>query len=156
MAKVFVGKSRFGRGVFSARDIKNGEFLFTATGKIYHAEKASLLPFYQKNHAVQIGSKSYISSSKSFPCNTNHSCSPNIGIIGLRKFYALRDIKKGEEITFDYSTTENSDWYCKCKCGNKKCRKFIGPWRELFIVVKKKYLKMGIVSSWIVKKYKYR
>lgn len=35
----------------------------------------------------------------------NHSCNPNSFIKGKNELVALRDIKKGEEITFDYSTT---------------------------------------------------
>jgi hypothetical protein len=56
----------------------------------------------------------------------NHSCNPNIGQRGKIRFYALRDIRKGEEMTFDYSTSEaETDWTMKCHCGSKKCRKTI-------------------------------
>jgi len=43
----------------------------------------------------------------------------------------LRNISKGEEITYDYSTTvgpniPQSEWLMKCNCESEKCRKLIG------------------------------
>jgi uncharacterized protein len=39
---------------------------------------------------------------------------------------AIRDIKKGEEITYDYATSETlNNWKMECKCGSKNCRKII-------------------------------
>lgn len=57
----------------------------------------------------------------------NHSCQPNTGIRGKNDLYALEDIKAGDEITFDYSTTvgRNNDWNMICHCGNLRCRKII-------------------------------
>ena len=42
----------------------------------------------------------------------NHSCDPNVGVAkqlnegGSYDFVALRDIQEGEELRFDYETTE--------------------------------------------------
>mgnify|MGYP001572637729 CR=1 FL=1 len=55
----------------------------------------------------------------------NHSCDPNIGIKGRVTFVALKNIKKGEEVAFDYSTTEDDMlWHLpfKCMCVSKNCR----------------------------------
>ena len=52
----------------------------------------------------------------------NHSCDPN----SFCKNYcdiAKRDIKKGEEITEDYSKENNPDFRMKCNCGSKNCKK---------------------------------
>ncbi len=39
---------------------------------------------------------------------------------------ARRDIKPGEEITFDYATSETYEGFeMKCFCNNKECRKMI-------------------------------
>ena len=58
---------------------------------------------------------------------TNHSCDPNTGVrnneLGAYDFVALRDIKQGEEITWDYETTEFiSIAVPECHCGSPKCR----------------------------------
>jgi hypothetical protein len=43
----------------------------------------------------------------------------------------MRDIKRDEEITFDYSTTIVDDWHIECHCGAASCRGFIGRYRNL-------------------------
>ena len=51
----------------------------------------------------------------------NHSCDPNTflhNFCGIAK----RDIKKGEEITEDYSKENNPDFRLECKCGSKNCK----------------------------------
>lgn len=64
----------------------------------------------------------------------NHSCDPNCQTekwmvngeicIGL---FAIRDIKKGEELTFDYNCLRAIGTAAeKCECGSADCRGFIG------------------------------
>lgn len=53
---------------------------------------------------------------------TNHSCSPNIYIQNL-SFIARMDIDPGDEITFDYETTEyEMAEPFQCHCGSVVCR----------------------------------
>ena len=54
----------------------------------------------------------------------NHSCEPNAymkTIYGHVLFFALRDIRPGEEITVDYEDTLHQDSK-RCYCGAKSCR----------------------------------
>jgi len=54
----------------------------------------------------------------------NHSCTPNAFIktlYGKVLFFALRDIRPGEEITIDYEYTLHPDSK-RCACGAKPCR----------------------------------
>ena len=61
----------------------------------------------------------------------NHSCAPNcVAWIEGQHIWidALRDIKKGEELAYDYEydflpeyTVENLEFY-GCRCGSRKCR----------------------------------
>jgi uncharacterized protein len=54
----------------------------------------------------------------------NHSCEPNSYmkvLYGHILFFALRDIKAGEEITVDYDSTLHSDKK-RCICGAARCR----------------------------------
>ncbi len=63
----------------------------------------------------------------------NHSCDPNCETqkwlvrgelaIGL---FALKDMPKGEELTFDYNFERYGDKPMRCYCGTKACR--CGPW----------------------------
>ncbi len=57
----------------------------------------------------------------------NHSCGPNTYLRVMKdrvEFYALRDIKKGEELSCDYGETHH-EGKLPCKCGAKNCRGFI-------------------------------
>jgi len=54
----------------------------------------------------------------------NHSCDASVWFHPTEnKFLARRDIKLGEEITYDYGTTEcNPKWTMDCLCGLDCCR----------------------------------
>ena len=57
----------------------------------------------------------------------NHSCSPNVYMrraFRLVEYYALRNIKKGEELTCDYGETHH-EGTLPCKCGTDNCRGYI-------------------------------
>lgn len=57
----------------------------------------------------------------------NHSCSPNTYLrrnFPYVEFYALRSIKKGEELTADYGETHH-DGKLKCRCGAPNCKSFL-------------------------------
>jgi uncharacterized protein len=54
---------------------------------------------------------------------TNHSCQPNARLCirnGRVEFYALRPIKKGEEITVNYGETHH-EGRLLCRCGAPGC-----------------------------------
>lgn len=57
----------------------------------------------------------------------NHSCGPNTFMRVINnhvEFYALRDIKKNEELTCNYGLTHH-EGTLPCKCGAKNCKGFI-------------------------------
>lgn len=57
----------------------------------------------------------------------NHCCMPNtyMRVCGYHvEFYALRTIKKGEELTCDYGDTHHEGTRA-CTCGSPECRGFI-------------------------------
>ncbi len=126
MKKIFSSKSSIDKsGIFAGENFKKGEFVVKLTGKYIkwkYNEKTD-----RQKCANWFGIKKDHWIDPDFPLSQiNHSCDPNIGIKGRIMFYALRDIGKGEELTFDYSTAEEeSDWQMKCKCKSKKCRKFV-------------------------------
>ena len=98
----------------------------------------------------------------------NHSCDPNIIIkhetIARSKFYAMKDIKKGEQLTYDYGVNAldhigkggyitQGAWIMECKCGSKKCRKRISAdFLKQPIEIQRKYYKYLPPS--IKRKYK--
>jgi len=55
----------------------------------------------------------------------NHSCDPSTWWIDEITLTARRDIEAGEEITYDYGTSEADEeelGLCECLCGSKNCR----------------------------------
>lgn len=53
----------------------------------------------------------------------NHSCDPNTWWADSETLVACRDIQPGEEVTYDYATTEVTlDWEMTCHCGSAACR----------------------------------
>lgn len=64
----------------------------------------------------------------------NHSCEPNVGFDDGYNFVAMKNIKMGEELFWDYCYDEsNPDFKMNCSCGSKKCRKVITgeDWKQL-------------------------
>lgn len=52
----------------------------------------------------------------------NHSCDPSTVAFG-RTYIAFRDIHPGEELTYDYATSETQfNRIPECKCGSDRCR----------------------------------
>jgi SET domain-containing protein len=57
----------------------------------------------------------------------NHSCTPNVFTriaYGRAEFYTMRSVKAGDELTCDYGESHH-EGKLPCRCGSKKCRKFI-------------------------------
>lgn len=62
--------------------------------------------------------------------NVNHSCNPNCGFKGQIVLVAMRHIRVGEEITYDYAMTDASQHNVTCSemeclCGASNCRHII-------------------------------
>lgn len=61
----------------------------------------------------------------------NHGCAANTTLVG-QNLVALRPIAVGDEVTFDYETTE---WDMAapfvCACGSAACRGFVSGYRHL-------------------------
>ncbi len=80
----------------------------------------------------------------------NHSCDPNVGIRGQSTFVAMRKIRAGEELTYDWAMEENGKSVTRCKCGTRRCRGVLTgqDWRRA--VLQRKYL--GYFSAYLAEK----
>ena len=53
----------------------------------------------------------------------NHSCEPNLGLIAANRLVARRDIGVGEELTYDYATSDSVPYdEFSCACDARTCR----------------------------------
>ncbi len=155
--KIYIAQSKLdiGKGVFAKRDIRKNERILEFTGLIISEQQAKLWKGKEvEANLLQIDDNKYIDIEEEPGVLVNHSCQPNAGIKNDRILVALRNIKKNEEIFFDYSTTMDEDcWTMKCKCGSKKCRGIVKDFKYLPKDLQKKYLDLDIVQKFIVKKY---
>lgn len=153
MNKIYQKESKIaGSGIFTSKFIKKGEYVCRIQGKKFYWEYNEKTDRKLGQNWFGLGKNIWVD--PIFPLShINHSCDPNIGIKGKIMFYALKDISVGEEITFDYSITdEEIAWKLNCNCGSKKCRKKMTAIQLLPIKSYKRYL--PYVPTYFQKIYK--
>jgi hypothetical protein len=148
--KVKIGHNRFGRCLIASLDISKDELVAEFDGIEYRAEKCTDLEKEIADHAIQLEEHKW-RDSDGIARLINHSCEPNCGLKGLFTIVAMRDIKAGEELLWDYDMSEDSDWRMGCLCFTPSCRKVIGAFANMPQEVREKY--KGYISDWLVKKY---
>jgi SET domain-containing protein len=127
-----------GRGVIATRDIAAGERLVEYVGEIITPGEADRrYPFDEDtpHHTFlfAVNSRKIIDAAHhgNVARWINHSCDPNCEALiekGRVFIYSLRDIKKGEELVYDYwfvldePHTQKMKALYPCHCGSKKCR----------------------------------
>lgn len=140
---IFVGKSKAsGKGVFAGKDFKKGQTVAIAQGKIIKINpKTQSAP--DGDYLMGVGKNTWIEIKDGLVQFLNHSCNPNLGIKGKVTFVAMKNIKKGEELTFDYSISEEDvKWKMKNlePRNTKDFRPIIGSIQSLPLKIYKKYL----------------
>lgn len=143
-----------GQSVFANRTFRKNEFIIEFVGEIFTVDQYIQSVTPQNNHFLQIDTNLFQGPSDTPDNYINHSCNPNCGFRyqGIRPLlYSIRDIDKGEEITFDYSTTmDESFWEMECLCGDENCRGTIRDFRHLPISLQNKYYSLEIVPDFIL------
>jgi len=113
-----VQQTHKGRSVFALRDFQKGETVVVG-------RRIQILP-ERSIYSLQMEFELHVELDEP-ACLINHSCYPNTGVrnnqFGGYDFVALVPIATGDEITFDYETTEYiSIAVPKCLCGTYNCR----------------------------------
>jgi SET domain-containing protein len=122
MQDVVVKKSKINnQGVFAARNFKQGEVVLKWNPQEFKETEVEQLSSTQKNFLYKSSGKSFLMQAPEK--YINHSCESNTKAENNSDI-AIRDIKKGEEITSDYASEVYIPF--KCKCGGKNCRGIIG------------------------------
>jgi len=140
-----------------------GERALVAKARI---ERGSLLFAYEAafsstrtRTSIQVGPSHHLEAGEE-GSYINHSCSPNsvvrtryneVNIKGAVAFWALSDIRPGEEITFDYATTETELTEAlartSCLCGAWNCRGNIGGYRFIDEGMKRELRKADLLAN---------
>ncbi len=144
-----------GKAVFANRHFDAHSFIIEFRGKIYTMEEYKKRLNPNNNHYLQISENLFLGPTRTPDNYINHSCNPNAGIkiIGNSVLlFAIRNIHKGDEITFDYSTTMAEDyWEMNCRCGSKNCRGKIRDFKYLPPALQEKYIRLGVVPEFVLR-----
>lgn len=150
-----IQSSRFGKGLFATKDIAPNTLLCLIQGRNL-SFKETLLLGDKESHCIQVALDQYILSDSPF-LYSNHSCNPNCAINNNYEFFSLKEIKMGEELFWDYSTSMlERHWTMICNCGNQNCRKIITDFDLLPNALQEEYIKMNIVLPFILNELQYK
>lgn len=129
-----------GSGVYATKAVEKGEYLVEYVGLLINKEESEKRAWEQYALAEETGAAAvYIFNltekwdlDGSFDWNPsrllNHSCRPNCEAVqDSRRIYiqAMRNLKKGEELTFDYGFEAEMYHDHPCRCGEKNCIGYI-------------------------------
>jgi hypothetical protein len=113
-----------GKGLFATQDFQKGEMMIVFGGRAVMRTTLDGQSRSLGRHALQIGKEIFLQGSADEEGEwVNHSCDPNLGVQGQITLVAMRDIKAGEEVCFDYAMVDMSDAdEFNCQCGSQNCR----------------------------------
>ena len=129
------GNAISGYGIYANKNILKGEVIFQNEGK---SHRLITKKYVDKNwnteeinvfrkYAWPVGNDVYVlwDEDPTGWAPQNHSCEPNTEYVGLNVI-AYKNIKKGEELTLDYTTFLNDEMESFiCNCGSQNCKKVI-------------------------------
>ena len=121
-------------GLYANQNIKKGTKIIEYKGKIISVKESETNPKFDNRKAIYLFNinKKY-DLDGDFKYNVarliNHSCNPNCEVTGTgRKIwvYAIKDIKKNEELSYDYGFSFDEDYKnYPCKCRSSNCVGYI-------------------------------
>lgn len=174
-----ISNNKHGLGLFATKNFKKGETVF-----LFKLVEEDIKNIKKENHILTINNKRIIQKYNiniftnvseiinniwvvsNYDCLLNHSCSPNIDYnydyrtfnslnnVVTGKYYALKDINIGDELTcnYKYFFYDMGTRAFDCLCGSKNCYKKIKGIKYLPIIEKIKLLMSPLINDY----YKYK
>jgi hypothetical protein len=150
--KFYIATGDLGFGMFAQCDIGRGSIIYVFGGPLIDLAETKRRG-ERECMPIQIDHDTYIDTMVP-GCYVNHSCSPNAGIANDYELVALRPIKAGEEIRFDYSTTMlEQSFTMECRCGKPNCRHLVSDFTLLPPKCQRNYLQKKVVMSYIMREF---
>ena len=117
-----------GNGIYSLEPIKKGELVAVFGGVVYEWDAFIHLPDRERSLCIQVEDRHFLVPRPIGEGDyVNHSCNPNAGLSGQIGLVAMRDIKIGEEVCFDYAMSDTMAYdEFDCLCGASTCRSKVG------------------------------
>ena len=122
------------KGLIAAKDIKKGRKIIEYKGKLISKKESEENPKFDNEKRIYLFeiNKRY-DLDGDFRFNTarliNHSCNPNCEVAGkgLKLWIeSTKDIKKGEELSYDYGFSFDEDFKnYPCRCNSSNCCGYI-------------------------------
>lgn len=117
--------NEIGCGLFLREPVEAGRTLVVFGGLATPAHQFRELPLERQHHALQVADDVFLVSGEQLAIGdyVNHSCAPSGVMIGEITLVAARDLVVGEQITYDYATTDSAPYdEFECACGEADCR----------------------------------
>jgi len=148
------------RGLYASKDIKEDTKIIDYVGKIISKKKSETNSKFDNEKDIylfNLNNRHDLDGDYKF--NTarliNHSCNPNCEVIGkgLKLWIsAIKNIKKGEELSYDYGFSYDKDYkQFPCKCGGKNCVGYIVRFGSRWRINKKFNKQITSVSNFFQK-----
>lgn len=142
-------------GVFTKKSFKKNQEIFLIKGPIKNKPSIYSFSVDLNRHIEPLKENGDFD----FGHYLNHSCNPNTIIrvidennqIPYLKVIARRNIKKSEELNFDYATLEYSTvTNSSCKCNEKNCRGTIHGFKDLPENLVEEYKKENMIPKYLL------
>ncbi|HLC72448.1 MAG TPA: SET domain-containing protein-lysine N-methyltransferase [Candidatus Nanoarchaeia archaeon] len=150
MGKPFiVREGKEGLSILASKTIEPGEDILIFSGDMISFSQA-VAKGRHMGDPLQLAENIYIDVQDPARC-VNHSCDPNCGIMHGKTLVAIKTIQPGEQLSFDYSTTMDEDfWEMECSCKSSNCRGIIKDFKYLPVDLQQYYLRLNVVPQFIV------
>lgn len=126
------------RGLFATRDMPPNTKIQRFVGPVMHYDQ---VPREEKSHANLYSNGMQFLVPTSDARMMNHSCDPNCDLDDQLYAYTIKEVKKGEELTFIYNNlSEGEDfqdlywdplWTFECQCGAPDCQGMVDRYRSV-------------------------
>jgi len=138
-----------GSGVYARTEFPAGAVVLHFAGPLLLNEAIE-----DFTYTIQVDRGLHLGPSGGIDDFVNHSCEPSTTLASDPPriwLVAARDIRAGEEITFDYSTCLGEEPVLPvCFCGSASCRGFIGTFWELPPSLQAYYRSIGAVPRYVL------
>ena len=119
-----------GRGLFAAADFRPNDVVAVKGGHFVDSVTLSSLPPHLRETEIQIADNLHLAAVSDAEFDDvmlflNHSCEPNVGLLGNVVFVAMTNIAAGDELTTDYALFDDHDERMECRCGRPRCRRIV-------------------------------
>ena len=123
-----IGRSHTGLGLFATKPIKERARIVEYKGRLLTTKEAEILENRGNLYLYEINSRWTIDGTprSNVARYANHSCNPNADSYNVKKrvfIRAIRNIKPGEEIVYDYGTDYLKNVIGRSNCQCSRCRR---------------------------------